>query len=61
MLGREVSDAKSIIWSEEEEVKVVSVIYYIARNGQLEHPHLMEVPLSSSHRILCLEGIIDYH
>ncbi|CAI9105306.1 OLC1v1004202C1 [Oldenlandia corymbosa var. corymbosa] len=25
----------------------VPVIYYICRNGQLEHPHFMEVPLSS--------------
>ncbi|KAE9451457.1 hypothetical protein C3L33_16701, partial [Rhododendron williamsianum] len=27
----------------------VSVLYYISRNGHLDHPHLMEVPLSSSH------------
>ncbi|OIT00839.1 PREDICTED: protein UPSTREAM OF FLC-like [Nicotiana attenuata] len=25
----------------------VPVVYYISRNGQLEHPHFMEVPLSS--------------
>ncbi|KAL6977323.1 hypothetical protein U1Q18_026122 [Sarracenia purpurea var. burkii] len=28
--------------------KNVSVIYYLSRNGHLEHPHFMEVPLSSS-------------
>uniref|UniRef100_A0A803KS30 SOSEKI DIX-like domain-containing protein n=1 Tax=Chenopodium quinoa TaxID=63459 RepID=A0A803KS30_CHEQI len=28
---------------------VVPVVYYLSRNGQLEHPHFMEVPLSSSH------------
>ncbi|KAL8129894.1 hypothetical protein V2J09_019049 [Rumex salicifolius] len=27
---------------------VVPVIYYLSRNGQLEHPHFIEVPLSSS-------------
>ncbi|KAI5659862.1 hypothetical protein M9H77_28655 [Catharanthus roseus] len=26
-----------------------SVIYYLSRNGHLEHPHFIEVPLSSSH------------
>ncbi|CAN0853996.1 Protein SOSEKI 5 [Linum grandiflorum] len=25
----------------------VAVVYYLSRNGQLEHPHFMEVPLSS--------------
>ena len=25
----------------------VAVIYYLSRNGQLEHPHFMVVPLSS--------------
>ena len=25
----------------------VPVIYYLSRNGQLEHPHFMDVPLSS--------------
>jgi hypothetical protein len=25
----------------------VPVVYYLSRNGQLEHPHFMEVPLSS--------------
>ncbi|GMH12769.1 hypothetical protein Nepgr_014610 [Nepenthes gracilis] len=28
--------------------RVASVVYYLCRNGQLEHPHFMEVPLSSS-------------
>ncbi|CDP07171.1 unnamed protein product [Coffea canephora] len=27
----------------------VPVIYYLARNGHLEHPHFIQVPLSSSH------------
>lgn len=25
-----------------------AVVYYLSRNGHLEHPHFMEVPLSSS-------------
>ncbi|KAF7811346.1 protein UPSTREAM OF FLC-like [Senna tora] len=42
------------------ELKVgVHVIYYLSRNGQLEHPHLMEVPLSSPHGILCLKDVIN--
>ncbi|KAF3321955.1 protein UPSTREAM OF FLC-like protein [Carex littledalei] len=28
--------------------KSVAVVYYLSRNGHLEHPHFMEVPLSSS-------------
>ncbi|KAL4331867.1 hypothetical protein GQ457_07G033860 [Hibiscus cannabinus] len=27
----------------------VAVVYYLSRNGQLEQPHFMEVPLSSNH------------
>lgn len=27
----------------------VSVLYYISRNGHLEHPHLIDVNLSSPH------------
>lgn len=36
----------------------VPVIYYLSRNGQLEHPHFMEVPLSSPQG-LCLKGKRD--
>ncbi|KAI9127524.1 hypothetical protein K1719_000517 [Acacia pycnantha] len=44
----------------EEEEEEVSVIYYIARNnGLLEHPHLMELPLSSSHTMLSLKDVIN--
>jgi len=49
----------SKIWIESKhqasELKV-PVIYYLSRNGQLEHPHLMEVPISSPHRMLSLKG-----
>ncbi|KAI3751055.1 hypothetical protein L2E82_22073 [Cichorium intybus] len=27
----------------------VPILYYLTRNGQLEHPHLIDVPLSSPH------------
>ncbi|KAL4556858.1 hypothetical protein LXL04_035023 [Taraxacum kok-saghyz] len=30
-------------------VTKVPVLYYLTRNGHLEHPHLIDVPLSSSH------------
>ena len=32
----------------EEKRAVAAVVYYLSRNGQLEHPHFIEVPLSSS-------------
>ncbi|KAF3793497.1 UPSTREAM OF FLC protein [Nymphaea thermarum] len=32
--------------------KRVSVVYYLCRNGHLEHPHFIEVPLSSSRGLL---------
>ncbi|KAH9624377.1 hypothetical protein KSS87_011889, partial [Heliosperma pusillum] len=31
----------------EQKRALVPVVYYLSRNGQLEHPHFMEVPLSS--------------
>ncbi|KAM1900466.1 hypothetical protein ACFX14_029410 [Malus domestica] len=36
----------------------VPVVYYLSMNGQLEHPHFMEVPLSSP-RGLFLRDVID--
>ncbi|KAH7839994.1 hypothetical protein Vadar_011110 [Vaccinium darrowii] len=39
-------------------LKSVSVLYYISRNGHLDHPHFMEVPLSSSHG-LYLRDVIN--
>ncbi|XP_074295112.1 protein SOSEKI 5-like [Silene latifolia] len=32
---------------EQQKRALVPVVYYLSRNGQLEHPHFMEVPLSS--------------
>uniref|UniRef100_A0A453FW59 SOSEKI DIX-like domain-containing protein n=1 Tax=Aegilops tauschii subsp. strangulata TaxID=200361 RepID=A0A453FW59_AEGTS len=36
----------------------VAVVYYLSRNGQLEHPHFMEVALSSPDG-LYLRDVID--
>ncbi|KAL0460293.1 UNVERIFIED_CONTAM: protein UPSTREAM OF FLC [Sesamum latifolium] len=54
---REISPdrRRSIVWSTEPHDhdhnatsgKRVPVLYYLCRNGQLQHPHFMEVPLSS--------------
>ncbi|CAK9140219.1 unnamed protein product [Ilex paraguariensis] len=49
---RETSPERNIVWTEPPNNKLkverkVPVVYYLSRNGQLEHPHFMEVPLSS--------------
>ncbi|KAG6417971.1 hypothetical protein SASPL_120168 [Salvia splendens] len=46
MLGSPQPQLKSVL---------VPVLYYLSRNGQLDHPHFMEVPLSSP-RGLFLKG-----
>ncbi|KAI4373481.1 hypothetical protein MLD38_011603 [Melastoma candidum] len=35
----------------------VPVVYYLCRNSQLEHPHFMEVPLSSPHGLFLFDVI----
>ena len=46
---RETSPERTKVWAEPKPktARKVSVVYYLSRNGQLEHPHFMEVPLSS--------------
>ncbi|KAE8038994.1 hypothetical protein FH972_011448 [Carpinus fangiana] len=48
---REASPERTKVWTEPKlkpaEKRSVPVVYYLSRNGQLEHPHFMEVPLSS--------------
>lgn len=49
---RETSPERNKVWIENPNHKLkserkVPVVYYLTRNGQLEHPHFMEVPLSS--------------
>ncbi|GLU11651.1 hypothetical protein SLE2022_283840 [Rubroshorea leprosula] len=49
---RETSPERTIVWTEPKTQKSaerkVPVVYYLCRNGQLEHPHFMEVSLSSN-------------
>ncbi|KAK4440837.1 protein UPSTREAM OF FLC [Sesamum alatum] len=48
---RDSSPDRSVVWTEPQNgggSKRVPVLYYLcSRNGQLQHPHFMEVPLSS--------------
>ncbi|XP_031742178.1 uncharacterized protein LOC101206550 isoform X2 [Cucumis sativus] len=40
-----------------EPTETIPVIYYLTRHGQLQHPHLLEVPLSSSQGLLLKDVI----
>lgn len=48
---RQVSPERAKVWTEKppkyHQNRKVPVLYYLCRNRQLEHPHFMEVPLSS--------------
>ncbi|KAG7949872.1 hypothetical protein I3843_13G085500 [Carya illinoinensis] len=47
---RESSPDRTKVWTEPKvktDRRSVPVVYYLSRNGQLEHPHFMEVPLST--------------
>ncbi|KAK7382996.1 hypothetical protein VNO78_28661 [Psophocarpus tetragonolobus] len=62
MLEKESSSETSKILIEPKQQATeqkVPVIYYLSRNGQLEHPHLMEVPISSPQGMLRLKDVID--
>ncbi|XP_022138969.1 uncharacterized protein LOC111010019 [Momordica charantia] len=54
-LGR--AEAKTLTEFKTEPKEAVPVIYYLSRHGQLEHPHLLEVPLSSSRGLLLRDVI----
>lgn len=45
----ETSPERNRVWTEpyKNTEKKVPVVYYLSRNGQLEHPHFMEIPLAS--------------
>ncbi|XP_022756596.1 protein UPSTREAM OF FLC-like [Durio zibethinus] len=53
---REISPERNKVWIEPKPHKTkssstekkVAVVYYLSRNGQFEHPHFMEVTLSSN-------------
>ncbi|CAI8616533.1 unnamed protein product [Vicia faba] len=57
---RETSPERTKVWIEPKPKtnRKVSVVYYLSRNGQLQHPHFMEVPLSSSHGLYLKDVII---
>lgn len=38
----------------------IPVVYYLSRNRHLEHPHFIEVPLSSSSEAFLLRGERHY-
>lgn len=67
---RGISPERTKVWVEPTGEKIVqkkvAVVYYLTRNGQLQQPHFMEVPLSNP-RGLFLKGtalfpsIIDLH
>lgn len=48
---RQVSPERAKVWTEKspkyQQNRKVPVVYYLCRNRQLEHPHFVEVPLSS--------------
>ncbi|KAG4385382.1 hypothetical protein GLYMA_12G081000v4 [Glycine max] len=60
--NRQVSPERAKVWTEKSpkyhQSLKVPVIYYLSRNRQLEHPHFMEVPLSSPDG-LYLRDVID--
>ncbi|KAE8664990.1 transcription factor MYB59-like [Hibiscus syriacus] len=45
----EISPERNKVWIEPSIIqRKVAVVYYLSRNGHLQHPHFMEVPLSSN-------------
>ncbi|KAL5765682.1 hypothetical protein ACOSP7_016299 [Xanthoceras sorbifolium] len=60
---RQVSPERAKVWTEKSPkyhqlTRKVPVVYYLCRNRQLEHPHFIEVPLSSPDG-LYLRDVID--
>ncbi|XVE52722.1 hypothetical protein DITRI_Ditri02bG0145900 [Diplodiscus trichospermus] len=46
---KETSPERTMVWVERKSNKQqkAPVVYYLSRNGQLEHPHFLQVPFSS--------------
>ncbi|XP_076933325.1 protein SOSEKI 5-like [Bidens hawaiensis] len=53
------SPERTKVWVEPNKQRRVAVVYYLCRNGQLEHPHFVEVTLLSSEG-LYLRDVIDH-
>ncbi|KAL3629588.1 hypothetical protein CASFOL_026810 [Castilleja foliolosa] len=60
----QIGPQKTKAWAAEPPPKLphhmnrVPVVYYLSKNGQLQHPHFMEVPLSSPHGLF-LQDVIN--
>ncbi|KAL9684336.1 hypothetical protein QQ045_021772 [Rhodiola kirilowii] len=60
----QASPERNRVWTEPEpadvarRLKRVSVVYYLSRNGHLEHPHFMEVPLSCPDLMVSISKVI---
>ncbi|KAJ0809249.1 putative protein SOSEKI [Helianthus annuus] len=52
------SPERTKVWMEPNKHRRVAVVYYLSRNGQLEHPHFVEVSLSCPDG-LYLRDVID--
>jgi len=61
---RQLSPERAKVWTEKSpkyyQNRKVPVVYYLCRNRQLEHPHFMEVPLSSPEGLLLRGTFILY-
>ncbi|KAK2997142.1 hypothetical protein RJ639_025863, partial [Escallonia herrerae] len=59
----ETSPERTKVWTEppnkHKPDRKVPIVYYLSRNGQLEHPHFIEVPLSPSSDGLYLSDVIS--
>ncbi|KAK9157879.1 hypothetical protein Scep_004453 [Stephania cephalantha] len=57
------SPERTKIWAEQQQQsrrdKKVPVVYYLCKDGHLEQPHFMEVPISSSIKGLYLRDVIN--
>ncbi|EEF38657.1 conserved hypothetical protein [Ricinus communis] len=61
---QQVSPERAKVWTErspkyQQKNRKVAVVYYLCRNRQLEHPHFIEVPLSSQQDGLYLKDVIE--
>ncbi|KAL6952600.1 hypothetical protein U1Q18_045654 [Sarracenia purpurea var. burkii] len=59
---RQVSPERARVWTEKSpkyhQTRKVPVVYYLCKNRQLEHPHFIEVPLSSSDGLYLRDDLI---
>nr|GME16571.1 protein upstream of flc [Ipomoea batatas] len=55
---KEISPERTKVWRKPEAERRVAVVYYLSLNGKLQHPHFMELRLSSP-RGLFLRDVLD--